>query len=67
MKIEDLLMDLKENYTIVIVTHNLEQARRIADYAAFFYQGQIFEQGTNEDIFMNPKEEFTIRYLSGKF
>jgi phosphate transport system ATP-binding protein len=67
MKIEDLLMDMKEKYTIVIVTHNLEQARRIADYAAFFYQGQIFEQGTNEDIFMNPKEELTIRYLSGKF
>lgn len=67
MKIEDLLTDLKERYTIVIVTHNLEQARRIADYAAFFYQGQIVEQGTNEDIFINPKEELTIRYLSGKF
>ncbi|HEY9060223.1 MAG TPA: phosphate ABC transporter ATP-binding protein PstB [Pseudobacteroides sp.] len=67
MKIEDLLTDLKERYTIVIVTHNLEQARRIADYAAFFYQGQIVEQGTNEDIFINPKEDRTIRYLSGKF
>ncbi|KNY27668.1 phosphate ABC transporter ATP-binding protein PstB [Pseudobacteroides cellulosolvens] len=67
MKIEDLLMDLKEKYTIVIVTHNLEQAKRIADYVAFFYNGMIVEQGACEDIFINPKEEMTIKYLSGKF
>ncbi|MDP4180060.1 MAG: phosphate ABC transporter ATP-binding protein PstB [Bacillota bacterium] len=67
LKIEDLLLDLKNKYTIVIVTHNLEQARRIADYAAFFYEGRIIEQGNSEDIFINPKELLTQNYIRGKF
>ncbi len=67
MKIEDLLLDLKENYAIIIVTHNLEQARRIADNVAFFYQGEIVEQGTNTDIFVNPKQKLTQNYIRGEF
>lgn len=67
MKIEDLLEDLKEKYTIVIVTHNLEQARRIADYVAFFYQGDIIEQNTSEKIFTSPQSEKTRDYLMGVF
>ncbi len=67
MKIEDLLLDLKESYTIIIVTHNLEQARRIADSVVFFYQGEIIEQGANLDIFINPKEKLTQNYIRGKF
>ncbi|ATW26251.1 phosphate ABC transporter ATP-binding protein PstB [Candidatus Formimonas warabiya] len=67
MKIENMLQDLKKKYTIVIVTHNLQQAARIADYVAFFYQGQIEEQGFPEDIFTNPKSEITAKYLEGAF
>jgi len=66
-KIESLLMELKERYTIVIVTHNLQQAARIADKVAFFYQGMIVEQGPAEEIFVNPKDRRTEDYLRGIF
>lgn len=67
MKIEDLLMDLKEKYTIVIVTHNLEQAGRIADNVAFFYMGKIIEQGPIPDLFVNPQQKLTQDYIRGIF
>lgn len=67
MKIENLLLDLKEKFTIVIVTHNLQQATRIADYVAFFYQGKIEEQGPAQDVFLSPKSELTANYLRGAF
>lgn len=66
-KIEELLLDLKENYTIVMVTHNMEQASRISDYTAFFYRGAIVESGTTEQVFSNPREELTQNYLTGRF
>ena len=67
MKIENLLLELKEKFTIVIVTHNLQQATRIADYAAFFYQGRIEEQGLAQDVFLNPQSQLTANYLHGAF
>jgi phosphate transport system ATP-binding protein len=67
MKIEDLLLELKEKYTIVIVTHNLEQAGRIADNVAFFYTGKIVEQGSAPELFVNPKEKLTQDYIRGVF
>lgn len=66
-KIEELLLKLKEQYTIVIVTHNMEQAPRISDYTAFFYQGEIVEYGETVDLFMNPRQERTKNYLTGRF
>ena len=66
-KIESLLTVLKERYTIVIVTHNLFQASRIADHVAFFYGGRIEEQGMTNDIFVNPKSCLTADYLRGVF
>lgn len=67
MKIESMLTELKDKYTIVIVTHNMEQATRIADNVAFFYQGRIEEQGTSEDIFINAKSKLTQDYIRGRF
>ncbi len=67
MKIESLLLELKEKFTIVIVTHNLQQATRIADYAAFFYQGRIEEQGPAQDVFLSPQSKLTANYLHGAF
>jgi phosphate transport system ATP-binding protein len=67
LKIEDLLMELKKKYTIVIVTHNLQQATRIADYVAFFYKGEIIEQNNANEIFMNPRSEVTQDYFKGTF
>jgi len=66
-KIETLLQELKERYTIVIVTHNLQQAARIADKVAFFYEGMIVEQGAAEEIFINPQDRRTEDYLRGVF
>lgn len=66
-KIEDLAQDLKENYTIVIVTHNMQQASRISDKTAFFLNGVIVEQGSTLDIFQNPKNEKTEKYITGRF
>ena len=66
-KIEQLMTSLKERYTIVIVTHNMQQASRVADYTAFFYLGRLVEFGETADLFENPKEELTERYITGKF
>jgi phosphate transport system ATP-binding protein len=66
-KIEDLITELKNNYTIVIVTHNMQQAARISDYTAFFYQGYIVEYGETNQIFTNPKEKRTENYITGRF
>lgn len=66
-KIEDLAQDLKEKYTIVIVTHNMQQASRISDRTAFFLNGVIVEQGSTLDIFQNPKNEKTEKYITGRF
>lgn len=66
-KIEDLLEKLKEQYTIIIVTHNMQQASRISDYTAFFLNGEVIEQGSTEDLFTNPKKEETQAYISGRF
>lgn len=66
-KIEELFLTLKEEYSIVLVTHTLRQARRIADYVAFMYLGELVEFGTTEEVFNNPKEELTKEYLAGSF
>ncbi len=65
--IEQRLMDLKGQYTIVLVTHILRQARRLADYVVFMYLGEVVEHGTAHDVFDNPKQERTRAYLSGQF
>ncbi len=67
LKIENMLMELKKKYTIVIVTHNLQQATRIADQVAFFYQGKIEEQGPAQDVFLNPQSTLTSNYLHGAY
>jgi phosphate transport system ATP-binding protein len=66
-KIEDLLFDLKDKYTIVIVTHNMQQAARIADFTAFMYLGQMIEFGVTKKIFENPENELTEKYITGRF
>ena len=66
-KIEDLLFDLKEKYTIVIVTHNMQQAARIADYTTFMYLGELIEFGNTKKIFENPSNELTEKYITGRF
>ena len=67
LKIEDLITHLKEKYTIVIVTHNMQQAQRIADKTVFLYLGEVKEEGSTYDIFNNPKEEMTSNYIKGNF
>jgi phosphate transport system ATP-binding protein len=66
-KIEDLAGELKGNYTIVIVTHNMQQAARISDYTAFFYEGNLIEFGITKQMFTNPKEQQTEDYITGRF
>jgi phosphate transport system ATP-binding protein len=66
-RIEDLIDELKNNYTIVIVTHNMQQAGRISDNTAFFFEGVIIENGPTEQIFFNPREKKTEDYISGRF
>lgn len=66
-KVENLVETLKENFTIVIVTHNMQQAARISDKTAFFYQGKIVEFGPTKQIFTNPKEKKTEEYITGRF
>ena len=66
-KIEELVHELKKNLTIVIVTHNLQQAARVSDYTAFMYLGDLIEYGKTKQIFQNPTNELTERYISGKF
>ncbi|MDP4290612.1 MAG: phosphate ABC transporter ATP-binding protein PstB [Bacteroidota bacterium] len=66
-KIEELLLDLKNNYTIIIVTHNIQQAGRISDYTAFFYLGELIEWNETVEVFKNPKHERTQNYITGRF
>jgi phosphate transport system ATP-binding protein len=66
-KIETLIRKLAENYTVVIVTHNMQQAARVSDYIAFLYLGELIEYGQTKQIFENPKHELTERYLTGEF
>ena len=66
-KIEELVFDLKTNYTIIIVTHNMQQAARISDNTAFFYLGELIEYNRTNDIFTNPKEQQTEDYVTGRF
>ncbi len=66
-KIEELIVSLKRNYTVVIVTHNMQQAARVSDFTAFLYLGQLIEYGDTDMIFENPKNELTEKYITGKF
>jgi phosphate transport system ATP-binding protein len=66
-KIEELITKLKDKYTVIIVTHNMQQAARVSDYTGFLYLGRLIECGTTEQIFSNPHNELTERYISGKF
>lgn len=66
-KIEELILDLKKNYTIIIVTHNMQQAARISDYTAFFYLGELVEYDTTKKIFLNPAKKQTQDYITGRF
>lgn len=67
LKIEDLMGELKKNYTIVIVTHNMQQATRIADYTAFFLVGEVVEYAPTTDLFSHPREKKTEDYITGRF
>lgn len=66
-KVEELIHELKKDYTIVIVTHNMQQATRVSDRTAFFYLGKLIEYDDTEKLFMNPREEQTEAYVSGRF
>ena len=66
-KIEDLAMELKDKYTIVIVTHNMQQAARISDKTAFFLLGEVVEYNNTGDLFANPRDERTESYITGRF
>jgi phosphate transport system ATP-binding protein len=66
-KIEDLIYQLKEHYTIVIVTHNMQQAARVSDHTAFFYMGELIEFGETDTLFTNPVNERTEAYITGRF
>ena len=65
--IEELIAELRRNYTIVIVTHNLQQAARVANYTAFFHMGRVIEYGETETMFVNPREKRTEDYITGRF
>lgn len=66
-KIENLIMDLKKDYTVIIVTHNMQQAARVSDITGFLYLGKLIEEGDTRMIFSSPKEELTERYITGRF
>jgi phosphate transport system ATP-binding protein len=66
-KIEELIYELKQDYTVVIVTHNMQQAARVSDYTAFLYMGDLVEYGPTDRLFTNPKEERTEAYITGRF
>ena len=66
-RIEELVMELKEEYTIVMVTHNMQQAVRVSDYTAFFLLGELVEFGKTDDIFSQPKDKRTEDYITGRF
>jgi phosphate transport system ATP-binding protein len=66
-KIERLVVELKQDYTVVIVTHNMQQASRVSDYTAFLYLGELIEFGSTRDIFESPKNSLTEKYITGEF
>ena len=66
-RVEDLIFELKQNYTIVIVTHNMQQAARISDWTAFFYQGYLIEKDHTQKLFTTPKKKQTEDYITGRF
>jgi len=66
-RIEDLIFELKEQYTIVIVTHNMQQAARVSDTTAFFLLGKLIEVNSTEKMFTNPSEKLTEDYITGRF
>lgn len=66
-RIEDLIFELKTKYTIVIVTHNMQQAARVSDQTAFFYEGHLIEVGVTNELFTNPSEKQTEDYITGRF
>ncbi|VFJ14162.1 phosphate transporter subunit; ATP-binding component of ABC superfamily [Candidatus Nitrosocosmicus franklandus] len=66
-KIEELMTELKKHLTVIIVTHNMQQAARVSDYTAFMYLGELIEFGPTDQLFKYPKKELTERYISGKF
>jgi len=67
LKIEELINELKEKYTIVIVTHNMQQAARVSDYTAFMYMGELVEIGTTSELFTNPTKKQTEDYITGRY
>ncbi len=67
LKIEELIYELKDKYTIVIVTHNMQQAARVSDYTAFMYMGELIEHGDTKSIFTNPKKKKTEDYITGRY
>ena len=67
IKIEDLMNELKKNYTIVIVTHNMQQASRVSKYTSFFLNGEVIETSLTDEMFLHPKEEQTQNYITGRF
>jgi phosphate transport system ATP-binding protein len=67
LKIEELIYELKSQYTIVIVTHNLQQAARVSDQTAFFWLGKLVEHSSTADLFTNPKQKHTEDYITGRF
>jgi phosphate transport system ATP-binding protein len=66
-RIEDLIFELKDTYTIVIVTHNMQQAARVSDQTAFFYEGRLIEAGATTDLFTKPRQKQTEEYITGRF
>jgi phosphate transport system ATP-binding protein len=66
-RIEDLIFDLKQNYTIVIVTHNMQQAARVSELTAFFYEGKVVEMGPTQQLFTKPRQKKTEDYVTGRF
>ncbi len=66
-RIEDLIFELKENYTIVIVTHNMQQAARVSNRTGFFFEGRLIEMGNTQQLFTNPKQQSTEDYITGRF
>ena len=66
-KIEDLIGELKSQYTVIIVTHSMQQAARVSDYTAYFYLGNLVEVGKTTDIFTHPKDKRTEDYITGRF
>jgi len=66
-KIEDLIHELKQHYTVIVVTHNMQQAARVSDFTGFLYMGELVEYGPTQQLFTTPREERTEAYITGRF